>query len=172
MEPITGCRCPLSGHCSSHNVNKSAHMHKLCQSHTGYFNMWENCVGPGQNPNTCSAEKPEVQPTPVSDAVEQPMGDVMYPPTNEKIPAQSHLGVPSKPPGMIQKAKNFAAAAQAHARSGFATVDSEQQQRRLNICKGCPQYDAAKDSCRACGCPLKRKSLWKTSQCPLQKWDV
>jgi len=44
----TGCECPLAGLCNRHGVEKTAHLHKLCQNHAGYFKMWEECRGPLQ----------------------------------------------------------------------------------------------------------------------------
>jgi len=54
----TLCECPLAGYCERHGVTKSKHLHKLCQNHIGYFNMWEQCVGPRQDPNNCE-KKPQ-----------------------------------------------------------------------------------------------------------------
>lgn len=44
----TGCVCAEPGWCERHNVLKSPHMHKLCQSRADYFALWESGRGPGQ----------------------------------------------------------------------------------------------------------------------------
>ena len=53
----TGCECPLAGYCNRHGIKKNHHYHKLCQNHTGYFNMWEECRGPGQNFIDCDQKQ-------------------------------------------------------------------------------------------------------------------
>lgn len=58
-EKKTPCECPIAMYCQRHGINKSAHFHKLCQNHAGYFAMWEQCKGPGQNPNDCEPKTPE-----------------------------------------------------------------------------------------------------------------
>ncbi len=50
----TPCECPLAGFCQRHGVEKSSHLHKLCQNHIGYYNLWEQCRGPKQNPSDCT----------------------------------------------------------------------------------------------------------------------
>ena len=56
-EKITQCECPIAGFCKRHGVHKSAHLHKLCQNHLKYFNLWEKCRGPNQNPNDCQKDR-------------------------------------------------------------------------------------------------------------------
>ena len=55
----TRCECPLAGYCERHGVDKNSHLHTMCQNHIGYFNMWENCRGPGQNFTDCTETKTE-----------------------------------------------------------------------------------------------------------------
>ena len=42
----TKCECPMAGYCNRHKVEKSNHLHKLCQTHSGYFKLREECKGP------------------------------------------------------------------------------------------------------------------------------
>jgi hypothetical protein len=45
---MTQCECPVSGHCQRHKIEKNKHWHHLCQTHEGYFRLWEKGTGPGQ----------------------------------------------------------------------------------------------------------------------------
>jgi hypothetical protein len=45
---MTGCTCPLASYCERHKVDKHEHWHRLCQTHEGYFRLWEDGRGPGQ----------------------------------------------------------------------------------------------------------------------------
>ena len=45
---MTPCECPLPGFCVRHNVRKNLHAHRLCQTSTKYFGLWEAGKGPGQ----------------------------------------------------------------------------------------------------------------------------
>jgi len=157
-EKKTPCECPLAGLCTRHGINKTEHFHKLCQNHAGYFKMWEQCRGPGQNPNDC--KKPEDS-------------------SIEKVKACSYCAgkgctgecrVSQELPSKIQMAKNLAASTMEHARSGFAKVAEEEKQVRLEICKGCEFYREEDDRCLKCGCFLKSKSAWKSGKCPIGKW--
>ena len=142
---ITPCECPAAGLCPRHKIEKSNHLYKLCQNHIGYFEMWEVCQGPGQQNVDCD---------------EQLGSEAQH--TTQASPQQ----LPSK----IEMAKNYAKAAAAHARSGFQHATTEEQRARLEVCKTCDYYIAEQDQCAKCGCPLKTKSRWKTSFCPIGKW--
>lgn len=43
------CECPISGFCERHQVNKTDHLHDLCQNRPGYFELWESGKGPLQS---------------------------------------------------------------------------------------------------------------------------
>lgn len=152
-EKITPCECPMAGFCNRHGVQKSAHLHKLCKGHIGYFTMWEECRGPNQNPNDCVKQsenrgsyfKPE-------DIVQE------QPKKNPQLPST------------MQMAKNFVKSAAKHAQSGFAQVDSDMQKQRLQICNDCEFIVQNKSRCGKCGCFLETKTKWKTSSCPIGKW--
>ena len=45
----TDCECAAPGWCDRHQCKKHPHFHKLCQSRTDYFELWEKGAGPGQN---------------------------------------------------------------------------------------------------------------------------
>lgn len=147
--PKTQCECPLAGFCQRHGVDKSSHLHKLCQNHAGYFNMWEACRGPNQNPNDCI--KPPSLSTPTPD-----------PP----LPNPGEATLPSK----LQMAQNFVRASAAHLRDGMVNVSSELQKSRLDICAECPFVTKDGSRCVKCGCFLESKTRWRSSACPIGKW--
>lgn len=138
----TGCECPLAGYCNRHEVNKSAHLHKLCQTSQTYFNKWENCQGPGQQNTECSKEVKKIE-------VE-----------------------PQKPqlPSLAKQASNFLKSATKHIATGGQVVSEEQQKARLDICSGCEYFIKEQNRCGSCGCFLGAKTKWKSSSCPLGKW--
>lgn len=45
---MTDCECTLAGHCKRHNVSKTKHLVKLCQTDHTFFHAWEDGRGPGQ----------------------------------------------------------------------------------------------------------------------------
>ena len=155
MEKKTNCECPLAGYYNRHSVQKTAHMHKLCQNHKGYFDLWEECKGPGQEADDCEkkSHKQEIE---------------------EKKPNQEEI-VKTKP-SKFQMAKNSAKATTKHVVSGGRNVSPEVQKERMEICAGtettpaCEYYDADANRCRDCGCFLAIKTKWKTSTCPQNKW--
>jgi hypothetical protein len=133
----------MAGFCVRHGIEKSAHLHKLCQSHTGYFNLWEECRGPKQNPNDCKKQSIE--------SVE---------------PAKEEPQLPSK----MQMAGNFIKSAAKHVANGMAHVTSEIQEQRLKICNECPFIVENNSRCAQCGCFLEVKTKWASSSCPIGKW--
>jgi hypothetical protein len=153
-EPKTGCICPLSGYCSKHQVNKTPHLHKLCQNHPGYFDMWENCKGPGQHNINCDKDP------------EEPVKEVAI---QSATPETKDAG-DKKLPGLIQQAKNLSSALVRHAASGFANVTPEVQEARLSICHACPHYLKESNRCAKCGCHLASKTKLSTSHCPIGLW--
>ena len=139
-ESKTGCECPLAGYCQKHGINKSAHFHKLCQNHQGYFDMWEKCKGPGQNPNDCTPKSKPVE----EKAIEEP--------------------------SLLQKARNFIPAVIKQAVAGNPQASQEKIDERLSLCRECPFFDSEKIKCKHCGCPLISKTKWETSSCPIGRW--
>jgi|TARA_A100001518_G_C1213584_1_gene56235 hypothetical protein len=162
----TECQCPLAGYCNRHGIKKNHHYHKLCQNHSGYFKMWEECRGPGQNFIDCDQK------------------DVK---TEEEVKQSQEVQVPKctfcnnqgctgecrnkqKLPSKVEMAKNLTSATKEHVKSGLAHADTDLQKQRLEICQGCEFYIPQQDRCGKCGCYLKSKSTWKSSKCPIGKW--
>lgn len=142
MKKKTDCECPLAGYCNRHQVTKSNHLHKLCQTNNTYFNKWENCQGPGQQNVECQKHV---------DVVEVKKEEV-------KLPSTAKM------------AANFLQSAAKHAMNGMGTVPEEVQQARLEICHGCEYFLKESNRCGSCGCFLGTKTKWSTSSCPLGKW--
>jgi len=153
----TPCECPMAGFCQRHGVHKSAHLHKLCQNHIGYFTMWEDCHGPNQNPQDCTRH---------SQTSNQ---------TNFQAPAQNMLAnevkkaEEAKLPSSITMAKNFMKSTAEHIKGGMKHVEKDMQQERLAICAECPHI-VNNERCGKCGCFLQTKTKWATSSCPIGKW--
>lgn len=149
----TPCECPMAGFCERHGVQKSAHLHKLCQNHMGYFTMWEDCRGPNQNPQNCKKRATESNET------------------NFVAPIQvNDQESETKLPSTFQMAKNFIGSAADHLANGMKNVKPNQQAERLAICDACPYAVENKSRCSKCGCYLQTKTKWATSSCPIGKW--
>ena len=146
----TGCECVFSGmgFCERHGINKSPHFHKLCQTHPKYFQMWEECRGPGQQNVTCG-ETPSVTPA---------------------IPVESKEVPEKKLPSIAKQATNFAGAVVKHVATGMGHVSAEKKQERLAICNNCPLVSKDKMRCTECGCHLASKTSWSSSSCPKGYW--
>lgn len=71
-------------------------------------------------------------------------------------------------PGLMKMAKGFVKSAVEHVRDGMAHVTPEEQQKRLDICNQCDKKQG--NRCGECGCFLKIKTSWASSECPLKKW--
>ncbi len=149
--PKTPCECPLVGYCNRHKVNKTSHLHKLCQNHMGYFKMWEECRGPGQEGVDCNKLSATV-------AVETPK-------EIQEISAEQ-----KKMPGLFTQIKNAASAAVKHIATGGGRVDPSIQENRLSICYACPLYNKESGQCMDCGCFLKIKTSLPSSRCPKGHW--
>lgn len=76
----------------------------------------------------------------------------------------------SNVPNLFQQMVNFANSSAQHIRNGMKHVDEKEFDRRLSICKECPSLIKDQDRCGECGCYLKTKALWESSECPLGKW--
>ena len=130
-EKTTPCECPLAGFCNRHGVQKSSHLHKLCQNHIGYFNMWERCQGPNQDPNNCVKND-----------------------SQEGI-TRNLASEETKLPSTMQMAKNFLQSAAKHIQSGMTNVGEDMQKERLAICAECPHAVEDGSRCGKCGCFLQ-----------------
>jgi hypothetical protein len=49
-------------------------------------------------------------------------------------------------------------------------VESSISEKRLSICRECPQFLAATTQCKECGCIMKLKTKLPNAECPLHKW--
>lgn len=144
----------MAGFCQRHGVHKSAHLHKLCQNHIGYFTMWEDCQGPNQNPQDCKKNTTSSKETNFQAPIQNAESDK----TEKKLPST------------IQMAKNFMGAAADHVKNGLKNVTPEEQKQRLDICSNCPHIVEDKSRCGKCGCFLQTKTKWASSSCPIGKW--
>jgi len=78
------------------------------------------------------------------------------------------------PPGLLQKAANFATSAAAHVAAGAPRCTQEQIDARFAICQACELFDGK--ACTKCGCPIVReqafvsKLSWAGEKCPVGKW--
>lgn len=41
---------------------------------------------------------------------------------------------------------------------------------RLTICNNCPKYIVVTTQCKECGCIMLAKTMFASSECPLNKW--
>lgn len=81
-------------------------------------------------------------------------------------------------PSTIQMGKNLISSMVSFAKDGFKTTDEEEQNRRLEICKGnqekgiptCPSYDKSQNRCVECGCFANFATAINSKHCPLGKW--
>jgi uncharacterized paraquat-inducible protein A len=55
--------------------------------------------------------------------------------------------------------------------SGFPTATDEEIKKRAEICSTCPFLNKEEYKCNKCGCFLKYKIPWATSECPLNNWN-
>lgn len=169
----TGCVCPLSGSvsCQRHGIRKNAHFHHLCQTRQDYFNMYERCVGPGQEFTNCDGTSP-VPPSILVEGPKEPCPSCQQSKDFKPVEAKPEALNQAQPklPSLWQQAKNFTKATVAHVASGMDEVTPDEQNARLAICKACPHFLADQNKCGHCGCPLKRKTSWKTSACPIGSW--
>ena len=75
-----------------------------------------------------------------------------------------------KLPGKITMVSNFAQAVAKHVADGATKVDQPTLERRLEICTVCEHRN--EDRCAVCGCFLAEKAAWRSSKCPLGKWEA
>lgn len=145
----TGCVCPNAGFCERHKINKTPHLHKLCQNHQPTFDRWEACQGPGQQNINCKKDDKNISEAEVESAPQE-----------------------VSPPSLIKQAGSFIRAATKHVVNGMKNVTPEEKERRLNICEQCPHLrkNGTTIKCGQCGCNLHYKAAMSTSTCPLGHW--
>ena len=72
-----------------------------------------------------------------------------------------------EPPGLLKKLASFARANVEEVRAiahGVEPLTKEEIDRRLDICKACPNYTESGE-CRLCGCPMARKAPYRSQRC-------
>lgn len=92
-----------------------------------------------------------------------------------EVPAEE----PKKQPGLIAKAVSWV---RAEASALLKPLSEEQYQRRVDVCRSCPELDPLPDPkvgyCKACGCgkraraELTVKGRMPAATCPRKKWEV
>lgn len=83
---------------------------------------------------------------------------------------RSAAPAPPAYPSLATQARNLAGAAVRFVASGLATVDQAEYDRRRDVCRACPLYDAAAQKCMRCGCMLAVKPWMQSETCPEGKW--
>jgi hypothetical protein len=157
MENKTGCQCPLSGYCDRHKMTKNPHYHHLCQTNQKYFEMWEECRGPGQEHTDCGGKQPENK-KPVDLPKEKPPCNCSQPKPEPQLPS------------LWEQAKNFGSAVVEHVATGMKKTEEELAKERLSICDGCEFFLKDSRRCGKCGCYMEIKARWAETKCPLGKW--
>ncbi len=76
-------------------------------------------------------------------------------------------------PGLLQMARNYAAAKVKLARDGFRKCTDEEMIERLNICQACENFNPDV-TCKVCGCQLLKKLTDRSAVCPAKppKWEA
>ena len=72
-------------------------------------------------------------------------------------------------PSFFQQVKSFIKALYIHVKTGMNKVSGKVYMKRLDTCQTCPYKKG--DRCGKCGCLLLPKAKWKTSTCPVNKWQ-
>ena len=173
-EKITPCECPLSQYgiyCNRHKINKTPHFQKLCRTRQDYFDMYENCSGPGQEFTNCDGESNVVIPIEVKEpcpSCEAHKKESVALPGPPELPKRQEVKLPS----MWQQAKNLTKAVVKHVATGAKEVSPEVYEERISTCKGCEYFIESQNRCKKCGCHLLTKCRWKTSACPIGLWKA
>ena len=56
--------------------------------------------------------------------------------------------------------------------SEIGRVSPEIKQKRLGICKSCPEFINLSTQCKKCGCIMNAKTKLPNASCPLGKWGT
>ena len=49
-------------------------------------------------------------------------------------------------------------------------ISEEESNKRLEICKNCPELIKLTDQCKKCGCFMNLKTKLEKAKCPIGKW--
>ena len=162
MENKTPCTCPLAGYCDKHHMNKNPHFHHLCQTNEKYFNMWERCVGPGQEFIDCAGNsKPP-------EKMGLPEKKKCWGCANKEPVSQDQLK--ENLPSLLEQAKSFANSTAKDIANGFKRSDEKTVEERLSICNSCEFFIKDAKRCGKCGCFVEVKARRPKDSCPIGKW--
>ena len=88
---------------------------------------------------------------------------------NIKLPKKT-----ATPPSLPQQAASLGKSLVDWTSSGFSVTPAEILNKRLEICKACPEWDAnglmGTGRCKKCGCSTQAKLRMATEKCPIDKW--
>lgn len=73
-------------------------------------------------------------------------------------------------PSIYEIIKNASISTVEYISDGMTNVDEIEQNRRLEICRGCEHYDKEGNRCFKCGCFLNFKTAMRSGKCPIDKW--
>ena len=76
-----------------------------------------------------------------------------------------------KLPSFATMATNFAKDVVTYVKQGAPNVSEKNYQKRLDTCKACEHLIRSAMRCGKCGCLLEHKAKWKTTSCPIGKWE-
>ncbi|MDR3582564.1 MAG: hypothetical protein P4L67_04795 [Candidatus Pacebacteria bacterium] len=82
-----------------------------------------------------------------------------------------HNGVEPEYPPLLEQVGSLAVAVGTFIKSGCATVDQAEFDRRHAICETCESFDAKRNKCRECRCSMAVKPWGRDMECPLGKWS-
>lgn len=150
---MTPCECTEPGWCPRHQCRKPAEWHALCRLRLDYFEAWEKGRGlylPGDQPSDSFRDRQQI----------------------EAEEAAALMADESSGPGLLQRAWNFSRAAVRHIADAGREVDECTREKRLAVCRDCPDCDTERFVCRhqSCGCFLNIKARWESEDCPAGKW--
>ena len=75
-----------------------------------------------------------------------------------------------KYPSMVNMAGTFAKSTVKQVVAGNPKRSDEETARIILICESCEHYNKKTMRCYKCGCRMKRKIPWLTTNCPIGKW--
>lgn len=97
-----------------------------------------------------------------------PFGVCLEPKCNDAIE-------PELPP-LKEMAKGFLGTAKDVLLGAFqgedVLVTEEVYNARMNICKGCEFFRHSDNRCSQCGCFMEAKTRFKSTHCPIHKWEA
>ena len=78
-------------------------------------------------------------------------------------------------PSWMQQSKNLAELTQKILKDvvdgDVLFVHEFEKERRYDICQACEYFDSKRKRCKKCGCYMVTKVTFKSSECPVNKWD-